>query len=298
MPDKRPFILGTDWWTDVDDAVAVRVFARAHKAGAIDIKGVVINACMEYSCASLDAFLCNEGLTDMPIGIDLSAVHYGGKPPYQERMAVSGRFRSNGDCDDAARLYRKILAETEAVEMAEIGYCTALYKLITSPPDDVSPMSGYELLEKKVRRMWVMAGKWDEPDGGYENNLCRTKENMRAASGFYAKCPVPVTFLGYEIGVSVLTGDVLKGADDMLARALYDHGSENGRPSWDPMLALLAVAGDAGKAGYREARGTAAIDPEDGKNKWIGDENGRHGYVVKLKPDDYYKNEINGIIAG
>ena len=36
----RNFILGTDWWTDCDDAVAVRILARAHKAGDISIKGI------------------------------------------------------------------------------------------------------------------------------------------------------------------------------------------------------------------------------------------------------------------
>lgn len=27
----RKFILGTDWWTDCDDVVALRILARAHK---------------------------------------------------------------------------------------------------------------------------------------------------------------------------------------------------------------------------------------------------------------------------
>ena len=53
----RKFILGTDWWTDCDDAVAMRLIARAVKAKEIQVLGIGINACMEHSVASLKAFL-------------------------------------------------------------------------------------------------------------------------------------------------------------------------------------------------------------------------------------------------
>ena len=49
----RNIILGTDWWTDCDDAVAVRVLSKFVKNGEINLKGVIIYACMEYSFASL-----------------------------------------------------------------------------------------------------------------------------------------------------------------------------------------------------------------------------------------------------
>lgn len=29
----RNFILGTDWWTDCDDVVAIRILVRAHLSG-------------------------------------------------------------------------------------------------------------------------------------------------------------------------------------------------------------------------------------------------------------------------
>ena len=294
--NQRPFLLGTDWWTDVDDVVAMRVFARAHNAGRIRIKGVCVNACMEYSCPSLDAFLQNEGLPDTPIGIDRNATGYGGNPPYQKRMAQSpGSHRSNADCIDAVRLYRQALAGEASVEIAEIGFCQVLAAVLRSPPDDLSPLPGRELLAQKCKHIWAMAGKWDEP-GGREYNLSHTRPNCRAASDFYENCPVPVTFLGFEVGLNVRTGDVLKGRDDLLARALRDHGSENGRHSWDPMLALLALAGDPETAGYSTVRGQAKIDPEDGKNQWIPGEHGPQRYVVKARPDDFYRNAINAMI--
>jgi len=295
----RPFLLGTDWWTDVDDVVALRVFARAHHAGLIALRGVCVNACMEHSCASVDAFLQNEGLPGVPIGIDRKATGYGGTTRYQKRMAHSpGVHRSNGECLDAVRLYRQVLACAETqIEIAEIGFCQVLAAVLHSPPDELSPLPGHELLAQKCAHIWAMAGKWDDPAGGYEYNLCNTRPNCRAASAFYENCPVPVTFLGWEVGLDVITGDVLKGRDDMLAHALKDHGSADGRHSWDPMLALLAIAGDLEEAGYRAVYGQAKIDPEDGKNRWVPDENGSQRYVIKMWPDGVYRDEINGRIV-
>jgi len=295
MQTPRPFLLGTDWWTDVDDVVALRVLARAHHAGLIRLQGVCVNACMAYSCPSVDAFLQNEGLPNLPIGIDRGAIAYGGRPPYQKRMARSpGAHRSNADCLDAPRLYRQLLASAETqIEIAEIGFCQVLAAVLHSPPDDLSPLPGRELLKQKCAHIWAMAGKWDDPLGGYEYNLSNTKPNCRAASDFYGHCPVPVTFLGWEVGFNVITGDVLKGRDDMLAHALKDHGSQDGRHSWDPMLALLALAGSPEAAGYRALYGQAKIDPSDGKNTWRPDEHGPQRCVIKTQPDSFYRDAIH-----
>ena len=51
----KKIILGTDWWTDCDDAVALRLLARAHKNEEIQLLGIGINACMEDSVSSMEA---------------------------------------------------------------------------------------------------------------------------------------------------------------------------------------------------------------------------------------------------
>jgi len=297
MRPARPFIIGTDWFTDVDDAVAMRVFARAHRAGAIRIEGVCANACRKYTCASLDAFLSNEGLPGIPLGAD-RGVRYPGRAKYQKRMARKpGAYRANEDCADAVRLYRAALAGArEPIEMAEIGFCQVLAKLLDSPADELSPLDGRTLLAEKVKHIWTMAGKWDVPGGAYNYNFGVTRENMRAAHRFYENCPVPVTFLGHEVGKSVVTGGVLAGRDDMLALALRDHGSKRGRSSWDPMLALLAITENLEEAGYTAVYGQARIGPKDGKCRWEPDAGGRQRYVVKTREDSFYQKAIEDII--
>ena len=281
----RKLILGTDCCDDCDDVVALRLLCRKAIAGEIELYGVVINTCMEYSASSVDGFLAQHNLYDIPIGIDLDApakLVGGGSAKYQKRMSnFAKRHKCNSDAEDAVRLYRRLLAEAdETVDIVEVGFLQAVAKLLESKPDDISPLSGIELVKQKVKKFWVMAGKWDTPIGK-EYNFCQTPFSRWGGNLFCEKCPVPVTFLGFEIGYpDIITGDTLK-KDDPLYLALLDWGSPEGRYSWDPLTALLAVIGDEEKAGYHTITGTASVNPEDGTNRFSPTDNGLHKYVIR-----------------
>lgn len=294
----RTFILGTDWWTDCDDVVALRMIDRMHKVGKIYLKGVVINACADESVASLDGFLSLDGVENIPIGIDLSATEFQGAMTYQKRLVSHAKtYKKNSDAIDGVRLYRQILAQTkEKIEIIEIGYLQAIADLLESDGDDLSPLCGKDLVEEKVSKIWVMAGKWDE-DGGLENNFCRNKSAMSGGERFCRLCPVPVTFLGWEVGCSVITGgkNVLD-QNDPLCVAMCDHGSDEGRSSWDPMVVALALEGDEEKAGYKCVCGKARVDADTGACHFDESADGLHKYVVKVQKDEYYKNLINDLI--
>ncbi len=287
----RRFILGTDWWTDCDDAVALRILARAHKKGEIELLGIGINACMEHSLAAVDGFLRLEGIENMPLGIDLEATDFGGNPPYQARLSAHSE-KTNADGENAVKLYRRLLAETnEKIEIIEIGYPQVLSNLLESGADEISPCTGMELVEAGVSKMWVMAGKWDE-EKGRENNFARNERSKKAAKFFCEKCPVPVTFLGWETGATVISGGELEQTD-ILHQVMCDHGSGNGRSSWDPMLVVLALEGDEEKAGYTITRGTASVDEETGENTFEKSGKGNHCFVSKKYNDEYYEKIIN-----
>ena len=288
----RKFILGTDWWTDCDDAVALRLMTRAHKANEISLLGIAINACMADSVCSLDGFLSLDGVFDIPLGIDTDATDFGKKPPYQARLApYATRYKSNAEAEDGVRLYRRILSESEGgVELIEIGYMQLFAALLMSEPDDLSPLFGIDLVREKVTRVWAMAGKWDK-DGESENNFARNARSIAGGRVVLECCPVPITFLGWETGFDVITGADLPHTDHLWL-ALSDHGSPSGRSSWDPMLTLMALIGSPEAAGYREVRGRAKLD-EGGRNYFEKDGCGPHSFVVKTKNNAYYEKEIN-----
>ncbi len=293
----REFIFGTDWWTDCDDLAAMRILLRAHKKGEIRLLGVGINAVMEYSAPSVDGFISLEGVKDIPLGIDLEATDFEGTHlKYQRTLSqYAVNYKKNEDCEDAVSLYRRLLAASHGnVEIVEVGFLQVMAGLLLSPPDSISDKSGLELVKEKVRKIWVMAGKWDE-EGGKEHNFCNNSRSREGGEVFCRLCPVPVTFLGFETGVDVISGNELK-KDDFLHISFSEHGSGNGRCSWDPLTALMAVIGDEEKAGYDTVSGKAVLIKETGRNYFTRDEKGIHRFVIRKYNADYYSDMINSVI--
>ena len=292
----RNVILGTDWWTDCDDAVAIRILARAHLAGRFRVLGIVVDACFELSVPSIDAYLSAEGLCDVPLALDQDAVDFGRNPPYQAGLLKYPHRRNNTDAEDPVRLYRRLIAAADgSVDILEIGYPQALAAFLESGGDDISPLTGRELAAQKCGRLWMMAGRWDQ-DPGRENNFAR---NVRASRGGEAVCrlwPGEIVFLGFEVGMDVLTGGRL-AENDVLAGILRDHGSPNGRSSWDPMLVELALSGDFAASGYTAHRGCATVDPETGENRFRHDPSGRHCFVSCREPIEFYRDRIDRLIT-
>ena len=199
------------------------------------------------------------------------------------------------DAEDAVRLYRRLLSESGGdVEIVEVGFLQVFADLLLSGPDDISPETGLSLVKNKVKKVWVMAGKWDE-EGGREHNFCNNSRSRKGGEVFCRLCPVPVTFLGFEIGIKVVSGTELSHSD-FLYKAFLDHGSEKGRYSWDPLTALMALSGDEEKAGYDTVTGTARLDKETGGNYFTENENGLHKYVKMKFSPDYYADMINALI--
>lgn len=294
----RRFILGTDWWTDCDDAVAIRVLAAAAAREEITVAGVVVNAYMPESAASALGYLAHEGLR-VPVALDRAATDYGGRPSYQHRVAETlGASYGDADCEEPVPMLRRLLAASPdgATEFIEIGYPQCLAALLASAPDGVSPLGGIELVRKKVSRLWMMAGNYENEARGRENNFARNARSAAAGAAVCRDWPTPVTFLGWEAGASVLSGGKLDPRD-VLAQILADHGSARGRSSWDPMTVCLALHGSPEAAGYRSVCGRVSVDDATGENSFIRDAAGMHEYVVKTRPDAAYAEEIDTILA-
>ena len=282
----RKFILDTDWWTDCDDAVAIRLLCNAHLKHEIELLGINVNACMKWSIPALDVFTRDCGV-NIPLGLDHQAVDFAGKPSYQKHLAeVKKPLRFNGDVPESIDFYLQLLKDAEdfSVEILSIGFTQVLAALVRDP-------AGKELASQKVTHLWIMAGKWDE-EQGLEYNFYKNAMTRRSGAELCENWQTPITFLGWEVGNSVLTGGSLPDGD-LLKQVMADHGSLSGRSSWDPMLSLLAVIGDPEAAGYRCVYGKAAVDPESGSNSFAADPDGTHRYVVKKYDDSYYAEAIN-----
>lgn len=300
--NAREIIFDTDWWTDVDDAVSIRIMAKQVQQGRIKLKGIVMDAVNDQSVASLDAFLKHEGLTNIPIGADKQATDFTGKPSYHTLCIEADKrsyHKSLKDVPDCVPFYRRLLADVpdgKPVDIICVGYPNALSRLLDSPADNISPLDGVGLVQKKVRKIWLMAGTYPN---GKENNFTRTSRSRKAGANVCLKCPVPICFLGFEVGENVHAGGNLP-EEDLLRQLLYAHGGEKeakeGRSAWDPMTVLLACTDNPRKAGYAVTRGTNRVDSASGRNVFTTSVSGTHTYVIKKKNDAWYEKRLNKLL--
>ena len=292
----REFIFGTDWGEDCDDVVALRVISRFHKAGKARLLGVCSNTCVQHSAGSIYGFFVNEGIDGIPVGVDKDSAHFKMEARYQERLAKYAPDKTNDDAEHSVRLYRRLLAEAKGkVEIMEVGFLHSLAKALLSEGDDISPKTGMELFTEKVEKIWIMGGRYSH-QGAQEFNFSRHPEACWGASVICESAPCPITFLGWEIGSCVETGENIPEGD-YLYDVLYDwHGRPSGRESWDPMLALMALIGDEGEAGYDTVCIDIKVDKENGKNYFEPSDNPSRKYVIKKFEDSYYSSQINEII--
>ena len=245
---------------------------------------------MPYSAASLNAFLTAEGCGEIPVALDRAGTDFTGHlSAYQKNLAERWphRIASNDGTEEPLPMLKRLLGEAEdgTVELIEIGFPQVWAALIRDP-------EGMALVERRVRKMWMMAGRFDEGGVGVEHNIANNARSREAAAYLFAHFPKPITFLGWEIGHDVISGGDPENGDDPLVQAFRDHGSPRGRSSWDPMTILLALADDPERAGYSLRRGRVSVDPATGENRMTPDPDGPHAYVVREHPAAWYEAEL------
>lgn len=146
----------------------------------------------------------------------MEATDFGGNPPYQKRLSqYAEKYSNNSEAKDAVKLYRTLLSHAnEPVELIETGYLQVLTALLQSETDEISPLSGMALVREKVSKLWMMAGKRDQ-NPGTENNFARNTHSRRAAYILCEVCPIPIIFLGWEVGAPVISGINLEKTDPL-----------------------------------------------------------------------------------
>ena len=292
----RPVIFDTDWWTDVDDACALRLLLHEEQEGIIDLLGVCLSAVCESSVPSMTSFLEYDGAGSMLIGADKEATDYPGKSSWH-KVITDGRQKiaapSIDDVQDCVDFYRELLSKSrKKVDIIAVGFPNAISRLLDSGPDKYSHLSARELVSKKVGQLWLMAGKYPE---GEEHNFNLTTRSRLAGENICLHWPTPVTFLGWEVGINVMAGGSL-AEDDLLHKVLAAHGSAGGRYACDPLTAWMACLGSPERAGFETVSGIVSLDAATGKNTFKADAEGPHRYVVMSHDAAWYAAAIEPLL--
>lgn len=288
--DSTPLIFDTDWWTDVDDACAIRMLIKADQVGEIDLQGICLSAVCPTSYESIGKFLHFEGRDDIPLGADKEAVDFPGVSSFHPLLCgQDGPIIKEGDVLDCVDFYRSLLSKARRpVDIVAVGFPNTLSRLLESAPDGYSDLTGKDLVKKKVRHLYLMAGQYPS---GREHNFCLTERSSRAGDAVLREWPGEITLLGYEIGIEVVAGGSLP-KDDLLHQVLEVHGSASGRYMWDPLTLYMALKGGAENAGFSTVRGTCILDPKTGENTFEPSKSGRHEYVTFLHEPSWYAAEM------
>ncbi|MBL8811904.1 MAG: nucleoside hydrolase [Planctomycetaceae bacterium] len=292
-----PLIFDTDIGNDCDDVLAMGVIHSLQSRGLCRLIGVTITKDHEQCAPFVDAINTFYGRGDIPIGVCHSGItrqqsRFTGlvNEKHNETDRYPHDLRRGQDAPDAVALLRKLLAAEAdgSVVIAQVGFSTNLANLLKSPPDDVSPLSGRELVRQKVRLLSVMAGAFAPINGQphYEYNVV---EDIPSAKVLANDWPTEIVYSGFEIGLAVPYPAVSIEQDYQYvphhplkeSYVLYEPPPHN-RPTWDLTSVLYAVMPGRGYFGLSE-KGTVTVD-DKGLTTFQATAEGKHRYLT-LTPE-------------
>jgi len=242
---------------------AIKALLEQVAAGQVDVDDALLRLKMEpfeeLGFAKLDS---HRGLRQ-----GVAEVIYGaGKTPEQ--------------IEDPVTLYRRTLAAQPdcSVTVLSLGFATELAKLLDSPADDISPLTGRELVARKVKTLSIMAGSYGEKQRA-EFNVVNDIPAMRK---LFAEWDTPIVQNPFELGKQVMyPGAAIENDFGWAKLHPVVEGYKNyhkmpyDRASWD----LLSVVYLLHPEYFTESEpGTVAVDDKgftnfspgpDGRHRWL-----------------------------
>lgn len=295
-PAPVKIIFDTDLGPDYDDVGALAILHAMADSGKAEILATVSSNKHELVVPSIEVINTYFHRPDLPLGAPAGmGAAMGSSQHWADSITAKYEHttKSTSDAPDAVKVYRKILNENpdKSVTIVTVGFLTNLNDLLKSPPDEISNLSGRELIERKVTLLVSMAGHFP---AGREFNVFI---DSAASEYVFENWPGEVIFTGFEIGREILTGLRLiqspvrnNPVKDVFRISIpLSPDDANGRMSWDETAVIIAVYGT--DRFFDTKRGTIIVS-EDGSNTWKDDPEGLHRYVLQKMPVDDFTRFI------
>lgn len=291
--NAQRIIFETDLGNDVDDALALDMLYKYIDAGDIDLLGIMINKEGVHPPQLADIMNTWYGYPEIPIGIihngadcENDATNFAKCVSLMEKENGESLFprslKNHSELAEAHNLYREILAQQpdHSVTIISVGFSTNLARLLETPADDFSPLTGKELVAKKVKLLCTMAGCFNNPDL-HEYNIVT---DIQSAKKVFAEWPTTVVTSPFEVGIEInypatsIENDFHWAPEHPMVEAYkcylempYD------RPTWDLTSVLYSVEGPS----YFNVSPAGSIDVTDeGSTTFTPDEDGNRYYLM------------------
>ena len=289
-------ILDTDIGPDCDDTGAMALLHELANNKEAEILAVTHCTSNPFGSGCVDAINRWYGRGDIPIGtLECEGfLNEDEHKKYNKYIAENypNRYPQGEGVPSAVKVLRETLIRQEdgSVVVVAIGPLPNMLNLLESKPDDISPLYGYELVKRKVKRLVVMGGGLNNPE---YNFIMHPQSTVKVCANW----PTEIWFSTFEAGADIMTG-VNWGhmPEEHPVRKSYALYAPDGRMSWDLTAVWAAVMGV--EPYYELSEPGIMVGLQDGANNWVADAKGQHRYMILKASEEQVGKDFDAIMRG
>lgn len=312
----RPqIILDTDIDSDIDDVVDLVMLLKMEEANELDLVAAVVTSAQIHAATTMKAICKYYARDDLIIGTNTSSQGASASLYNDEtttQFPVAG-FAQASDFPAAVTVIRTALAAAsdKSIEYITSGSLDTVKLLLESTGDGISPLNGIELVKKKVRFFFCVAGGWPQAAGvsDFGGTAPRAVVSDAVLDNWPAR-EVPIIFGNLpdaddiETGATVMVG--LQTANPARFAWVSYFGNANAankRGAWAQVVFLGAVRGiwpnSVGTNWWRilGRQGLASVHTTTGVTDWDIATLGGHGWLRRMQSKADFVTTINGLIG-
>jgi len=289
-------IFDTDFGGDADDLGAIAMLHYYADRGDIDLLAITSWSNEEYAVPALAAVNLFYGRPELPLGVretDTWRTEWNYTKPIADQFPHDPEAVANAA--PAVALYRELLAEADphSITIITVGPLANIQNLLRSEPDEVSDLSGEDLIEAKVDQVVIMGGQFPDgitahgPEWNFDGNMKGVTQEV------VARIKRPIIFSGYEVGEALRYGAALNQHPTNTPLYVgYKYFSEHApwmkqdyqgeildNASFDQTAVMFAAIDGVGTHWSLSAPGTLFVDA-DGVGTWVENAAGQHRYMI------------------
>lgn len=309
--DTVHVIFDTDMGNCTDDLLAMQALFALQAKGECQVDAVLSSAKHKGSQVFLDRAMHYYKADDIPLGFvegEKDLIEFIPYYTLADEMNEDGTPLLEGTGVDISsrpagwQLYRETLAKLpdKSAVIICVGMASNIGDLLNSEPDDISALSGRELIEQKVKTLYLMAGCFEKVElrrkpGEYLETEYNVRGDIPLAKQVLENWPEDLVLVPLEAGMDFpcIRDDVLNDYADQPDSLLYltysrwkvgeSESGDVGPHWWDPIAVAYALDPSAAPYFEEPVRGSVTV-AENGKTTFEEKEDG-NTIVVKPRKD-------------